>query len=61
MQTNNNFLPFFANNENQDYFEIFGIRIFFDDLIIICLIFFLYNEDVKDQFLFIILILLLMS
>lgn len=61
MQTNNNFLPFFANNENQDYFEIFGIRIFFDDLIIICLIFFLYNEDVKDQFLFIILILLLIS
>ncbi|MGN1352379.1 MAG: hypothetical protein ACI4VE_06405 [Clostridia bacterium] len=46
---------------NRDFFEIFGIKLFFDDLIIIALIIFLYNEDVKDQFLFIALILLLLS
>ncbi len=72
----NNFLPYFNNNlknNNSSYtspsldrpaksFEgNFGIKLFFDDLIIIALIIFLYNEDVKDQFLFIALILLLLS
>lgn len=45
-----------------DFFiEIFGIKLYFDDILIIALIFFLYNEGVKDNFLFISLILLLLS
>ncbi len=42
-------------------FEIFGIKLFFDDILLISLIFFLYTEGVKDQSLFISLILLLLS
>lgn len=42
-------------------FEIFGLKLYFDDILLICLIFFLYNEGVKDDYLFISLILLLLS
>lgn len=42
-------------------FEIFGIKLFFDDILLISLIFFLYNEGIHDQYLFIALILLLLS
>ena len=42
-------------------FEIFGLKLYFDDVLLICLIFFLYNEGVKDDYLFIALILLLLS
>ena len=42
-------------------FEVFGLKLFFDDILLICLIFFLYNEGVKDYYLFISLILLLLS
>lgn len=55
---NNNFFPI---AEDSQYFEILGLRLYFDDLLLICLIIFLYNEGVKDQFLFIALILLLLS
>lgn len=44
-----------------EVFEIFGLRLHFDDILLICLIFFLYNEGVKDYYLFISLILLLLS
>lgn len=45
-----------------DFFlEIFGIKLYFDDILIIALIFFLYSEGVQDNFLFISLILLLLS
>ena len=44
-----------------EIFEIFGLKLYFDDILLICLIFFLYNEGVKDQYLFISLILLLLS
>lgn len=47
--------------EDTAMFEIFGIKLFFDDILLICLIFFLYAEGVKDQSLFIALILLLLS
>ena len=47
--------------ENNDCFEIFGITLHFDDVLLICLLFFLYNERVNDQLLFISLILLLLS
>lgn len=59
------------NNEEKDFrskssvvspvFEIFGIKLYFDDILLISLIFFLYSEGVKDQSLFIALILLLLS
>lgn len=53
------------NNNNEDeteeYFEIFGLKLHFDDLLIISLLFFLYQEDVKDTYLYIALILLLLS
>lgn len=42
-------------------FEIFGLKLHFDDLLIIALLFFLYQEDVKDTYLYIALILLLLS
>lgn len=42
-------------------FELFGIQLYFDDILLISLIFFLYNEGVQDQFLLITLILLLLS
>lgn len=42
-------------------FEIFGIKLYFDDILLVCLIFFLYQEGVKDQSLFISLVLLLLS
>ena len=47
--------------ENGQFFDILGIRLYFDDILLICLIFFLYQEGVKDQSLFISLILLLLS
>lgn len=48
-------------SDGVDYFEIFGLKLYFDDILLICIIFFLYNEGVKDQWLFITLILLLLS
>ena len=48
-------------NEDMQFFDIFGIRLYFDDILLICLIFFLYNEGVKDQSLFLSLIMLLLS
>lgn len=49
------------NNEDSPLFQIFGINLYFDDILIVCLIFFLYQEGVKDEGLFIALILLLLS
>lgn len=61
MQASNNSFPFIDGTIPNNYLEIAGIKLFSDDIILICLIVFLYNEKVKDQFLFIILILLLLS
>ena len=55
----------FSNNknfiQNEHFLSILGIKLYFDDLIILALLFFLYNEGVKDEGLFICLILLLIS
>lgn len=48
-------------NEENSFFEILGMKLYFDDILLICLILFLYNEEVKDYSLFLSLILLLMS
>lgn len=42
-------------------FDIFGIKLYFDDILLIVLIYFLYKEEVKDEGLFVTLILLLLS
>lgn len=48
-------------NNGEVIFEIFGLKIYFDDLLIICILLFLYQEGIKDEYLFISLILLLLS
>jgi len=54
-----------SNNCNSDnnkaLFEMFGIKLYMDDLIIIGLLYFLYQENVKDEMLYIVLFLLLFS
>ena len=51
------------NNSDKDniLFEIFGLKIYFDDILIICILLFLYQEGIRDEYLFISLILLLLS
>lgn len=48
-------------NGEKPIFEIFGIKLYFDDILLIALIFFLYNEGVEDNLLFVSLILLLLT
>lgn len=48
-------------DESSVVFEIFGIKLHYDDILLLCLIFFLYKEGVQDEFLFVALILLLIS
>lgn len=52
--------PFFDDIE-EPIFEILGIQLYLDDIIILGLLFFLYQENVQDEMLFITLILLLLS
>lgn len=42
-------------------FNIFGLKLHFDDLLILGLLFLLYEEDVKDNYLYIVLLMLLLS
>ena len=49
------------NPDNSCLFELFGLKLYLDDILLVCLIYFLYNEGVKDESLFIALILLLLS
>ena len=49
------------NNTDNYLFELFGLKLYIDDVIIISLLFFLYEEGVKDNELFISLILLLLT
>lgn len=48
-------------SEKKDFFDILGIRLYYEDILLISLIFFLYKEDVDDTGLFIALIMLLLS
>ena len=43
------------------FFEIFGLKLYFDDILIICILLFLYNEKVQNEGLFICLIMLLLT
>lgn len=49
------------DREYNQFFELFGIRLYFDDLLILALLFFLYKEESQDSYLYIILIMLLLS
>lgn len=58
--------PIFINtngfsNKEEPVLEISGQKLYLDDLIILSLLFFLYKEDVKDDMLFMLLILLLVG
>lgn len=52
--------PLFDDIESP-IFEILGIQLYLDDIIILGLLFFLYQEGVQDEMLYIALILLLLS
>ena len=43
------------------WLDLFGIKLYFDDVLILSLLFFLYKEEVKDESLFLALVLLLIS
>ena len=58
--TLNSLLPFFDNTDSE-YIELFNMKFYFDDLLILCLLLFLYKENVHDEILYVILILLLLS
>ena len=63
----NSFTPFdFINNilngnVSSPIFKILGIELYLDDIIILGLLFILYKEGVKDEMLFLALILLLLT
>ena len=62
----NSFGPIFINtdgfsNNEEPILEFSGLKLYLDDLIILSLLFILYKEDVKDDMLFILLILLLIG
>ena len=48
-------------HEEQYFFELFGLKLYYDDILLICLLLFLYKEGNKDEELFLSLILLLLS
>ena len=55
------FLPNLGSLGEGGFFEVFGIKLYIDDVIIICLLFFLYTEEAQDPMLFIALLMLLLS
>lgn len=50
-----------VNRYYDKFFEVFGIKLYFDDLLILALLFLLYKEDSHDDYLYIILIMLLLG
>ena len=49
------------NSSDPVWLDLFGIKLYFDDVLILSLLFFLYKEEVKDEGLFLALVLLLIS
>ena len=47
--------------ESSPLFSFFGINLYYDDVLILCILFFLYNEKVNDPYLFFTLVLLLLT
>lgn len=50
-----------SNTDSAPLFNLFGIQLYFDDILLICIILFLYNEKIEDNYLLIALVLLLLS
>lgn len=50
-----------SNSKNTAWLELFGIKLYFDDILILSLLFFLYKEQVKDEGLFLVLLMLLIT
>jgi len=50
-----------SNTTDKPIFEILGIKLFLDDLIIIGVMYFLYQQHVHDEMLYLILFMLLFS
>lgn len=50
-----------TKSQDPVWFDLFGIKLYFDDVLILSLLFFLYKEEVKDEGLFLALVLLLIS
>ena len=50
-----------AKTPDPIWLDLFGIKLYFDDVLILSLLFFLYKEEVKDEGLFLSLVLLLIS
>ena len=48
-------------DSDEEFFDFFGIRLASDELLILALLFFLYKEEAKDPYLYISLLLLLLS
>ena len=59
--TPNNKTDSFNSHEYEQFINIFGFKLYFDDLLILTLLFFLYKEEIKDESLYIALILLLLT
>ena len=55
------FNPNGITDNKEPIFELFGIDIFMDDIIIVGILIFLYKQEVKDESLYLILIMLLFS
>ena len=53
--------PKLPKSPNPVWLDLFGIKLHFDDVLILSLLFFLYKEEVKDEGLFLALSLLLIS
>lgn len=64
MEVNNSLMCIPSENRSdaeKPFLEFMGISLYFDDILILCLLFFLYQEGVEDMFLYVVLFLLLMS
>ena len=61
MEIGNIIYNFIQENSNIDYLELYGFRISLDDLLLIGIIYILYKENCNDQFLYVVLIMLLLD
>ena len=50
-----------SSTKDNVWLDLFGIKLYFDDVLILSLLFFLYQEEVKDEGLFLALVMLLIS
>lgn len=54
-----------SKQKNEEYYppflNLFGIQLHFDDILLICIILFLYNEKIEDNYLLLALVLLLLG